>query len=122
MHRLPDPQRARIHAAVDALLDALLEPAEPAPPPAPALDVRLVDKREAARALAVSVATIDRLDREGQPFVRVGDAKRYDLAAVLAWHRDRPASDAPASPPALPPASGTGQIKILTRPTRKGRP
>ena len=43
----------------------------------------LLDKRELARALSVSPATVDRLDAAGQPFIRVGDAKRYDLAAVL---------------------------------------
>ncbi|MFT3769645.1 MAG: tyrosine-type recombinase/integrase [Minicystis sp.] len=85
-----EARRARIHAAVDALLDALFDDTEPAPAaPAPTAPAVLVDKREVARTLGVSVATVDRLDREGQPFIRVGDVKRYDLAAVLAWHRDR---------------------------------
>jgi hypothetical protein len=110
----PGDHRARILALVEELLDALLPaPAEPAPP-SPALSSPpppLVDKRELARALAVSVATIDRLDREGQPHVRIGDAKRYDVAAVLAWHRERSArADAPeAGPIAL---SG---VKLLSR-------
>ncbi len=49
----------------------------------------LVDKREMARLLGVSTQTIDRLDREGQPFFKVGDGKRYDPSVVLEWHRDR---------------------------------
>jgi hypothetical protein len=120
----PDPRRARIHAAVDALLDALLDGPAPstAPPLAPAPAAPLCDKREIARALSVSVATVDRLDREGQPHVRIGDAKRYDLAAVLAWHRER--SERPETAPTLPPANetnGSPGVRRLSR-ARAGGP
>jgi hypothetical protein len=125
---LPDPRRERILAAVAALLDAVLpapvdtapEPAPPAPSPQP-----LVDKRELARVLGVSVATIDRLDREGQPHVRVGDVKRYCVADVVAWHRERtpPPSEAPAAPRASASApqltAGDGGVKLLSRPPRR---
>src|SRR5262252_5604119 len=108
MRPLDDPHRARILALVGELLDELLPaPAAPAPSSAaPAsAPVPLVDKREMARLLGVSVATVDRHDREGQPHLYIGDVKRYDAAAVLAWHRERSAPRAlpnPSSPPALP--------------------
>ena len=34
---------------------------------------------------------MDRLDREGQPHFYVGDVKRYNIDAVIAWHRERTA-------------------------------
>jgi excisionase family DNA binding protein len=43
----------------------------------------LLDKRALAHALGVSTATVDRLCRANRiPFVRVRDARRFDLAAV----------------------------------------
>jgi hypothetical protein len=99
-------RRERIVALVAELLDALFpDPAAPSPQASPSPSPpQLIDKRELARALAVSVATIDRLDREGQPHVRIGDAKRYDLAAVLLWHRERSAEAPPSAlgPPGSP--------------------
>jgi hypothetical protein len=80
----------------------------------------LLDKRELARQLGVSLATIDRLDREGQPYLRVGDAKRYDLAAVHAWHRERSAPSEPAAPATLPPAPEPSGVRLLSR--RRGGP
>lgn len=123
MSSLPDPRRARIHAAVDALLDAL-QP-EPVPPPSPMVSTsaQMVDKRELARALSVSVATVDRLDKEGQPHVRIGDAKRYDVAAVLAWHRERSAQQ-PASPstaPASSPPETSSGVRRVSRGSRGAR-
>ena len=101
---------------------AALEAATTSAPPAPVASMSpLLDKRELARQLGVSVATIDRLDREGQPFLRVGDAKRYDLAAVHAWHRERSVPAAQAAPPhapaSLPEPSG---VRLLSR--RRGGP
>jgi hypothetical protein len=105
---------------VDALLDALLVPAEtppqvaPAPAPAP---VPLVDKRELARLLDVSVATIDRLARSGMPFQPVGDARRFDIAACRAWLADH--GKHAAVPPALLAESAShgrdGGVKLLSR-------
>lgn len=111
--RYDEARRARIHAAVDALIDALLDSVEPTyPSPASIAPASLIDKRELARALNVSVATVDRLDREGQPFLRIGDAKRYDLASVLAWHRERPVqlADQPASSAVPIPESGVRRL------------
>lgn len=63
----------------------------------------LVDKRELARALAVSVATVDRLCRADSdapiPFVIVGDSRRFDLAAVRAALESRPAERPKAQAP-----------------------
>lgn len=84
-----------------ALIAARLPVAAPSPAPEP-----LVTRHELARLLAVSIATVDRLDREGQPYVRIGDAKRYDVGAVFAWHRERTAAEprTTAPTPRLPPA------------------
>jgi hypothetical protein len=96
-------------------------PAATAAPPAPAVEP-LVDRRELARLLSVSIATVDRLDREGQPHVRVGDSKRYHVAEVLRWHRERTPAEAPAvaSPAqvATPAATSRGGVRVLSRPRR----
>lgn len=112
-------QERALLAIADAL-DAghvLAAPAAVTPP--------LVDKREVARLLGVSVATVDRLDRAGQPHVRVGDARRYQIDDVLAWHRARTESASQASPPgaepvpqATPPVSG---VRLLSRRRRAAR-
>ena len=77
----------------------------------------IVDKREIARRLGVSVASVDRLDREGQPFVRVGDVKRYNMTEVLAWHRARTAGQPAKANAGVEPANDSG-ARRLTR-TRK---
>jgi hypothetical protein len=81
----------------------------------------LVGRHEIARLLDVSVATVDRLDREGQPHVRVGDTKKYDRGEVLAWHRARPAEEKPATAPAeLPPAATSGVRRVSVGGRRGG--
>jgi hypothetical protein len=45
----------------------------------------LVDRRELARALDVSPATVTRLQAEGMPCVHVGAAPRYALEHVRTW-------------------------------------
>ncbi len=106
-----DVRRAHVHAAVDLLLDVLLDVREPATPPAvaPTHDP-LVDRREIARLLAVSQATIDRLTRAGMPYIPVGDVRRYDLDTCRGWlveHRQRPAEQASTSGPRAASASAT---------------
>lgn len=60
--------------------------AESAPGPhAPAL----LDRGGLAKALGVSLASLDRLRADGLPELRLGDAPRFELAAVLAWLRAR---------------------------------
>ena len=49
----------------------------------------LLDRGALARALSVSMPTIDRLRRAGMPVVWVVQAPRFELSAVLAWLRDR---------------------------------
>jgi hypothetical protein len=48
-----------------------------------------VAKKELATYLRISVATVDRLDREGAPFERVGNAKRYELTKYREWLKSR---------------------------------
>lgn len=46
----------------------------------------LLSKAALARKLSVSVATIDRLTREGMPLAaHVGDSRRFDIEACRAW-------------------------------------
>ncbi|MBK8994614.1 MAG: hypothetical protein IPM35_02535 [Myxococcales bacterium] len=68
-----------------AVADVLADhgPAQPAP--------ALVDRAGLARALSVSLSSVDRLLREGCPRVRIGDAPRFDVADVIAWLRARQA-------------------------------
>lgn len=117
MVSLPDPRRARIHAAVDALLDAL----QPEPAPPHSLNVStspLVSKQEAARHFNVSTATIDRLCRSGEiPYITIGDSRRFDLVAVRAALETR-ATQPVASPASSPPETSTGGVRRLSRGTR----
>lgn len=50
---------------------------------------KLLDRAGLARAVGKSVASVDRLVREGLPFLAVGDVRRFELDAVLAWLRAR---------------------------------
>jgi len=51
----------------------------------PAAASRLLTKADVARELACSVATIDRMTRDGMPAVTVGRTRRFDVAACRAW-------------------------------------
>ena len=50
----------------------------------------LLSRAQLGRALATSVATIDRDTRVGMPCVLVGDRRRYDLAEVRGWLASHP--------------------------------
>jgi excisionase family DNA binding protein len=79
----------------------------------------LLNKRALAHALGVSTATVDRLCRTRRiPFVVVGDARRFDLAAVRAALATTPSSP---SPKLAPPeeAAGLHGVKLLTRGGRR---
>lgn len=45
----------------------------------------LLDRTALARALTCSPSHVDNLRKRGLPTVLLGEAKRFDLAAVLAW-------------------------------------
>lgn len=49
----------------------------------------LVDRQTLARRLSCSAAHIDHLRKKGLPVVWVGEALRFDPAAVLEWLRQR---------------------------------
>ena len=59
-----------------------------------------------ALALGCSVATIDRMDREGMPHTIVGRTRRYDLASVRAWLNTRQER-------AIPPTTTTAEVVTL---------
>lgn len=52
---------------------------------------RLLTKADVARELACSVATVDRMTRDGMPAVTVGRTRRFDAAACRAWLETRTA-------------------------------
>lgn len=81
-----DELRELVTNAVSDALERLDAPRE-----APAL----IDKATLARALDCSTRTVDRLIADGLPLVRLGEAPRFRLDAVLAWLDARqPASGA----------------------------
>jgi excisionase family DNA binding protein len=101
----PDELRAIVRDELRAIL-LTREPATSAPAP-------LLDKRGLAAALGVSPATVDRQTAEGRiPFVRVGDHKRFDLAAVRAALELTPARLAPVVAPARGRVPG---VRLLSR-------
>ncbi len=102
---------------VDELRPLLTSAREPSPA-VPAL----LDKQALAHALDKSTASIDRLVRDGAiPFVRVGDVRRFDLAAVLAALQVVPATTEkpqPARTRSSPPTTGLAGVHLLTRSRR----
>jgi hypothetical protein len=62
--------------------------AAPTPPVEPEAGV-LVAKSGAARALGVSVSTLDRLVAEGAPHSTIGGRKRFDIGELIAWSNAR---------------------------------
>jgi hypothetical protein len=94
-HLLPEPaegsmsgklallEASELHELVAAAVREALAEREPRAAPA------LLDRRGIAAALGIGVDTVDRLRREGCPELTVGDAPRFELAAVLAWLRER---------------------------------
>jgi hypothetical protein len=49
----------------------------------------LLDRSGLARALGCSVASVDRLVRDGAPCVWLVESRRFELAVVLEWLRGR---------------------------------
>ena len=60
---------------------------------------------ELAAALRVSTRTVARWDAEGCPCEWAGSRRRYDLAAVQAWNRERAAASCQLEK--TPKAAGT---------------
>ncbi len=98
---LPDPIAPALDALVALIaqrvvaeLRPLLSSLVPSPNPPP-----LVDKRELARTLTVSPATITRLVQDGAPHTFVGSSPRFDVEAFRAWldGRGRQRTKAPES-------------------------
>ena len=49
----------------------------------------LLDRRGLARALDCSVDSIDKLRAQGMPEIKLVDAPRFQLSAVIEWLRSR---------------------------------
>jgi excisionase family DNA binding protein len=73
-------QRPRVIAALHAALRAVSAPSSVDPAPG-----SLVAKADAARALGISVSTVDRLARDGAPVHHVGGRRRFDVAEFRTW-------------------------------------
>jgi hypothetical protein len=75
----------------------------------------LVDRRELARLLDVSLATVTRLTSEGGPVTYVGESPRYEVAAFRAWLEERGRRGTKPSPARSEKVAG---VRLLSR----GRP
>jgi excisionase family DNA binding protein len=80
-------------------------------PAAPAEARGLVAKAEAARALGVSVSTLDRLARDGAPVHAVGGRRRFDVSELRTWLDAR----GQVSPRATPSSDRVDVSDVLTR-------
>lgn len=77
-------------ATLDELVERVAERVvELTPASAPSARPALLDRRGLAAALGCGLDTIDKLRREGLPTLVVGEAPRFELAAVLSWLRSR---------------------------------
>ena len=81
-----DDRALAVGRCVLALCELLRPRVEPQPErPAATAPAPLLSKQQIAAALGISPAGVDRLVRDGKiPHVRVGDVRRFDLAAVRA--------------------------------------
>jgi hypothetical protein len=70
------------------LVELLLEATAPREAPLSRAPV-LLDRSELAQSLGCSVATVDRLSRDGAPCVWLVESRRFELATVLEWLRAR---------------------------------
>lgn len=77
------PMVAALAAGIAAQLRAELADMVAEPLPA------LLDRGRLARELCCAAGTVDRLVRDGLPFVRVGADRRFDLVHVKAWLESR---------------------------------
>ena len=82
-----DPLSAAIQAAVDAAIaarwDELLQVVGARPLP------KLLDGPGVRAWLDITDPVLRRLRDEGMPFIKLGDAYRYDPGAVMAWLSSR---------------------------------
>ena len=88
---MPDPLEPLITLLADRIAARVVERLTPilaAPPPEP-MPTGLVDKRTAAKAVGVSMPTLDRLTREGASVHAVGARRRFDIAELRAWFTAR---------------------------------
>lgn len=69
---------SQLRSIVREAVEAALEEHDGQPP-------ALLDRKQLAQALGVSMPTLDRLRRKGLPTVWLVDAPRFELRAVLDW-------------------------------------
>ena len=50
---------------------------------------RLLNNKEIAEFLGVSLATIYRLREKGLPVIKIADSARYDVNEVMKWVREQ---------------------------------
>jgi len=77
---------------------------------------RMLNRRQLAEALSVSVRSVDALARDGAPLIRIGGpggAPRFLMSEVTAWLRKR--SNGDASKAECSARSGLGRITQLAR-------
>jgi len=72
----------------------------------------LLDRRELARTLSVSAATVTRMTAEGMPHVFAGASPRYALDEVRAWLAERGRRGTQAAPSKRETIPG---VRLLSR-------
>jgi excisionase family DNA binding protein len=76
----------------------------------------LVDRREVARLLNVSAATVTRMTAEGMPHVFAGASPRYSVDEVHAWLDARGRRGTKSTPPKRETIAG---VRLLSRGARQ---
>lgn len=87
--RIPDYLEPLINEVVSRVLAGLTEVIVQHLPD-PNVPV-LLDRNGLAKALGISLTSLDRLKHSGMPIVRVLDSPRFDVADVVKWLKSRPA-------------------------------
>lgn len=89
----PDPLSEVLKAVMRSVLREELAELREALTESPKSEYR--DRQQEAQRLGISIATLDRLCREGLPFVYVGDSRRFRAAEVDAWLDTRRMAEVP---------------------------
>jgi hypothetical protein len=109
-----DPLKYLLELVRSAAREGVVEALQTQAPVAPKTVIPLINKKDLAHALSVSIASVDRLSRDGRiPWVPVGDVRRFDLEAVRqALRAQAPGPVKAEDPPPPSPASQFDEAPI----------
>lgn len=81
----------------------------------------LLSRSDLGRELRISIATIDRLVRDGMPFIQVGGSKRFKQSDAMTWLAKKQESKPQPPADSDPPLFGDPLLRGVRRLSRRRR-